>query len=126
MAQTNALEPDLKQRLDWKVGSKVSIHCDAKSGFVLGVVNAISMDGDKELLSVRYAIDGGDGKLKVVARFCDDIKPYAHDIVAFIEVNKNELFEEKQTNDDACVKRVNFVSKVYTKWMMMSENISAG
>eukprot|EP01083_Nonionella_stella_P061325 159837_1 len=115
MAQSNMLEHDLKQRLDWKVGSNVSIHCDAKRGFVLGVVNAISMDGDKELLSVRYAIDGGDGQIKVVARLCDDIKPYAHDIVAFIEVNKNELFEEKQTNEEACVNRVNIVSKVYTK-----------
>eukprot|EP01083_Nonionella_stella_P183891 665686_1 len=83
------------------------------------------MDGGKELLSVRYAIDGGDGQIKVVPRFGDDIKPYAHDIVAFIEVNKNDLFDEKQVNEDACVKRVIFVSKVYTKWMMMSENITA-
>eukprot|EP01083_Nonionella_stella_P282404 960994_1 len=83
------------------------------------------MDGGKELLSMRYGIDGGDGKTKVVARFGDDIKPYAHDVVAFIEVNKKDLFEDKQTNEDACVKRVNFVSKVYTKWMMMSENTTA-
>eukprot|EP01083_Nonionella_stella_P305557 1066383_1 len=128
MAQTNALELDLKQRLDWKVGSKVSIHsfhCDAKRGFVLGVVNAINLDGGKELLSVRYGIEGGDEQIKMVERFDDDIKPYAHDIVAFIEVNKKDLFEEKQTNEDACVKRVNFVSKVYAKWMMMSENTTA-
>eukprot|EP01084_Bolivina_argentea_P056964 104161_1 len=128
MAQTNALELDLKQRLDWKVGSKVSIHsfhCDAKRGFVLGVINAINMDGGKELLSVRYGIEGGDEQIKMVERFGDDIKPYAHDIVAFIEVNKKDLFEEKQTNEDACVKRVNFVSKVYAKWMMMSENTTA-
>eukprot|EP01083_Nonionella_stella_P146172 459344_1 len=121
MAQSNMLEHDLKQRLDWKVGSKVSIHYDAKSGFVLGVINAISMDRGKELLSVRYGIEGGDDQIKVVARCGNDIKPYVHDVLAFIEVNKNDLFEEKQSNEDACVKRVNFVSKVYAKWMMMSE-----
>eukprot|EP01083_Nonionella_stella_P122949 370180_1 len=119
------LEHDLKQRLDWKVGSTVSIHCDAKSVFVFGVINAINMHGGKELLSVRYCIEGGDEQIKVAERFGNDVKPYAHDIATFIAVNKNEVFEEKQTNEDACVKRVIFVSKVYTKWMMMSENTTA-
>eukprot|EP01083_Nonionella_stella_P078222 213919_1 len=81
------------------------------------------MDGGKVLLSVRYGIDA---QIKVVARFGDDIKPYAHDIVAFIEVNKNDLFEEKQSNEHARVKRVKFVSKVHAKWMMMTENATEG
>eukprot|EP01083_Nonionella_stella_P271172 918727_1 len=61
-------------------------------------------------------IEGGGAQMKLVERYGEHIKPYEHDIMVFIEANKNELFEEKQTNEDACVKRVNFVSKVYTKW----------
>eukprot|EP01083_Nonionella_stella_P283629 965400_1 len=151
MAQSNMLEPDLKQRSDWKVGSKVVerfdndikpyahdiatfIEVNKKDLFEekqsnedvcvkrvnLGVINAMNMDGGKELLSVRYCIDDDDEQLKVVERFGNDIKPYARDIMAFIEVNKKDLFEGKLSNEDACAKRVKFVSKIYSKWMMMS------
>eukprot|EP01083_Nonionella_stella_P171792 587675_1 len=129
MAQSNMLEdlePDIEQRLAWKVGSKLYIYCDTKEGFVLGVINAINMDRGKEWLEVRYHIDGGVTQMKLVERYGERIKPYEHDIMVFIEANKNDLFEAKQSNGHARVERIKFVSKVHAKWMMMTENASEG
>eukprot|EP01083_Nonionella_stella_P093319 261504_1 len=42
--------------------------------------------------------------------------------MAFIEANKKDLFEEKQSNEHVRIERVKFVSKVHAKWMMMTEN----
>eukprot|EP01083_Nonionella_stella_P124526 376070_1 len=119
MAQSNMLEADIEQRLAWKVGSKLYIYCDAKEGFILGVINAINMDRGKEWLEVRYHIEGGGAQMELVERYGEHIKPYEHDIMVFIEANKNDLFEEKQSNEHVRVKRVKFVSKVHAKWMMM-------
>eukprot|EP01083_Nonionella_stella_P072351 195038_1 len=129
MAQSNMLEdlePDIEQRLAWKVGSTLYIYCDAKEASALGVINAINMDGGKEWLEVRYHIKGGGAQMKLVERYGERIKPYEHDIMAFIEANKKDLFEEKQSNEHVRIERVKFVSKVHAKWMMMTENASEG
>eukprot|EP01083_Nonionella_stella_P215203 774736_1 len=115
------LETNIEPRLAWKVGSNVFIYCDAKKRFVLGVIDAINMDGGKEWLTVRYDIDGGRPQMKVVERYGEHIQPYANDITTFIEANKKDIFEEKQSHEDTRVERLYFVSQVYTKWMTMGD-----
>eukprot|EP01083_Nonionella_stella_P305559 1066391_1 len=108
MAQSNMLEdlePDIEQRLAWKVGSTLYIYCDAKEASALGVINAINMDGGKEWLEVRYHIKGGGAQMKLVERYGERIKPYEHDIMAFIEANKKDLFEDDAKEDKKGTKK---------------------
>eukprot|EP01083_Nonionella_stella_P041659 112866_1 len=92
--EQNVLESDLTPRLEWKVGAKVSVYSQSQKAYVSGTIDAISMDGREEWISVRYE------EIAKVQRYGQDIKPYSEDTRQADDPLK--IFKQNDDENAAC------------------------